>query len=238
MARRYSNDPRFEKQSQSLITFLTATACDPHQTDFLTPIERSGTVERITETFKEHEAESAPPPEPTEFSFDPDNFDDAINGSEPAQKTPRISEAHTSNVAFILGVFTFISATFAWGWMRLGIVKRRRIRYPCVLPTLLFDGIELVQAEARDISQLGMKLDCSHAFTPNQRIKVTIGPVETVAKIAWQNNHFIGVGFEQAISEIDMNHILGPYATDVANNAQEPRPAPIHDMPEFNEVDV
>lgn len=227
MAERYGSDPRFGAQASNLERYLTAVPCDPTAPDHLNAAEEDeqsfmarltgGVDEMISLLSPEEKAEHTPEP------VDPTNFDEFRPQTSPAQEKNTVALSPSGNVAFVLGIFTFITAITSWVWMRYGIVQRRAIRYPCSLPVIVFDGIVPVIGEYLDISQIGAKIETDLNLSIRQKIKLTCGPVERKAKVIWRNNHFVGVKFDRSLSELEMRSLLGPYAAQIAAEREEAR---------------
>jgi PilZ domain. len=228
MAQRYGGDPRFGAQADSLSRYLAATPCDPTAPDHLnasdTPKDSlmarltggMQEISKIVTSMSQQETEPEPP-------VDPDNFDDfRPAGQKPARSTTSaIPLSPSGNVAFVLGMFTFITAIAVWIWMRYGIVQRRAIRYPCALPVVIFDGVLPVIGEVLDISQVGCKIESSHELQLRQRVRLTCGPVECKARVIWRNNHFLGLKFDRQLTEAELRDLLGPHAAQVAADRAE-----------------
>lgn len=230
MAERYGADPRFGAQSESLQNFFARTPCDPDATDFLNGegeqeqslIERVNSgIEEIADIVTSVTSKEEQPPAPV----DPDNFDEfrPSLSAKPPKKPMPVTLSPSGNVAFVLGLFTFITAISFWIWMRYGIMQRRAARYPCALPTIVFDGIQPVLGEMLDLSQVGAKLDIDMELRLKQKVKITCGSVTRKARVIWRNSHFAGVRFERALTEAEMRSLLETYAAEVATARQEAR---------------
>lgn len=227
MAERYGSDPRFGIQAGNLERYLNAMPCDPEAPDHLNAEaedEQSfmarltgGVEEMISLLTPEEEAEHTSEP------VDPTNFDEFRPQTTPAPEKTAVALSPSGNVAFVLGIFTFITAITSWVWMRYGIVQRRAIRYPCTLPVIIFDGIVPVIGEYLDISQIGAKIETNLNLPLRQKIKLTCGPVERKANVIWRNNHFVGVKFDHSLSELEMRSLLGPFAAQIAAEREEAR---------------
>lgn len=219
MAKRYGDDPRFQAQSESLSRFLNSVPCDETAVDFLNATERTtpdlidrlrAGVTDIAKIFSRAEPEELPAP------LDPENFDEFRPAN---RKPPALNEAalvkQSGNIAFVLGIFTFLTAILAWSWLRYGILQRRAIRYPCTLPVVIFDGVTTRLGDLLNLSQLGAKLETDLPLNERQRVKLTIGPVTRTARVVWSNEHFVGLKFEKRLSEAELEELLGPFAASV-----------------------
>ncbi|SFI65796.1 PilZ domain-containing protein [Celeribacter neptunius] len=229
MAARYGNDPRFNAQSQSLRQYIAGTECDPNAPDFLNgnggqeqsfADRLSSGVAEITDivtAVTQGEDETAP------IYADPANFDEFRSSMAGQQtvKPPTVELNPSGNAAFVLGLFTFFTAISAWAWMRYGIVQRRATRYPCVLPTVVFDGIMPAVGTMLDVSQIGCKIEIGLDLQIRQKIKITCGPVARKARIVWRNNHFAGVRFDKPLSEVELKELLGEYSKQIAQQRAE-----------------
>lgn len=222
MAQRYGGDPRFGAQSASLSRYLAGTPCDPTAPDHLNATEEAKgslmsrladgmqEIVEITASVTRKDAEPGP--------VDPKNFDEfrPARHNAPRSAPPNIPLSPSGNVAFVLGLFTFITAISAWIWMRYGIVQRRAIRYPCALPVVIFDGLLPVIGELLDISQVGCKIESTHELHERQKVRLTCGPVERKARVIWRNNHFLGLKFDHQLTEAELKDLLGPHAAQIA----------------------
>ncbi|MBW6417724.1 PilZ domain-containing protein [Celeribacter sp. PS-C1] len=225
MAKRYGSDPRFGAQANTLERYLTAIPCDPDAPDFLNAAAEddqsfmarlSGGVDEMISLLTPKEEEEPAPVDPT-------NFDEFRPHPPAPREKSTVALSPSGNVAFALGIFTFITAITSWVWMRYGIVQRRAIRYPCSLPVIIFDGIAPVIGEFLDISQIGAKIESDLTLPLRQKIKLTCGPVERKARVIWRNNHFVGVKFDRSLSELEMRSLLGPYAAQISAEREEAR---------------
>ncbi|WP_434286745.1 PilZ domain-containing protein [Celeribacter sp. SCSIO 80788] len=222
MAQRYGGDPRFDAQSVSLSRYLAATPCDPTAPDHLNATEETEETltTRLADGLQEivdiaaalTRKEVEPPP------LDPTNFDEFRPARQVAsrQPPPVVPLSPSGNVAFVLGLFTFITAISAWFWMRYSIVQRRAIRYPCALPVVIFDGLLPVIGELLDISQVGCKIESSHELHERQKVRLTCGPLDRKARVIWRNNHFLGLQFDRQLTEAEFKALLGPHAAQIA----------------------
>lgn len=221
MASRYGKDPRFAQQTGQMEQFLRQTECDPNAPDFLNQgaQQRDGLFGRLISGVAE--LSELLPDQDTELAdeietADPDDFSAYTpKRSATAQNSPP-ALPKSGNAAFVLGLFTFLTAITVWIWMRYGIRQRRRKRYPCALPAVIFDGIVPVLGEVLDLSQLGAKIETNLTLKTRQKIRLTIDNVEIKCRVAWKNQHFVGVEFSKPISEHDIEHLLGPFADKVA----------------------
>ncbi|WP_460273351.1 PilZ domain-containing protein [Celeribacter sp. ULVN23_4] len=240
MAQRYGQDPRFGAQADSLSRYLSATPCDPDAPDHLNAPDAGdgGMFHRVAEGIEEitelvqalAQTESGKPP-----PIDPQNFDEfrMTPHAPPDTAPPKIKLNASGNVAFVLGMFTFITAISVWLWMRYSIVQRRALRYPCALPVVIFDGILPVIGEILDLSQVGCKIESSHALDIRQKVRLTCGPMDRKARVIWCNNHFIGLKFERALNEAEFKTLLGPHAAQVAaERAAAAEIAPLDETPQ------
>lgn len=222
MAVRFGNDPRFASQSQAMNAFLRATECDPYAENFLndTTAERS-VLERVQTAV----SILAEPPaasieidtEPSHFIFDSDNFDDfKAPRYQPKTETIVIPLSPSQNAPVYLGLFTFFVSVSIWIWMRIGIAQRRAVRYPCSVPIVVFDGSVSILSELHDLSQLGAKLESDLTVKPKSQLHVTINKTMRPAVVTWTDQNFIGIKFDNALSEMEMTDILGGFAKRVA----------------------
>lgn len=222
MASRLGADPRFDRQSASIETYFAATDCDPDAEDFLTVSDaESSMLDRLSSGLaglSDLFSDKEPPQVHLDpLTFDPDNFEAfTSHATRTASTGPPLTLTQTGNIAFVLGVFTFLLALAVWIWMRYGIAQRRAMRYTCSLPIAIFDGAQPDLGELRDLSQLGAKFETDARLEPRMKIAVTLGPYRRKARVAWMNNHFVGVKFDTALSDDEMAELLGPFAARVA----------------------
>lgn len=221
MATRFGADPRFTSQSQAMSTFLQKTECDPFAEDFLNDaVAKSSVLERIqnaassltTPSKTPAQTESAPSP----LMFDPDDFD-AFKAPryQPKSDTIVIPLSPSQNAPVYLGLFTFFVSATIWVWMRVGLAQRRAIRYPCNLPIVVFDGGAPILGELRDLSQIGAKLETGLHVKAKSKLLITMNATKRQARVAWTNQHFIGIKFEKALSALEMTDILEVFSARV-----------------------
>lgn len=220
MITRFGGDIRFEKQSQSMTTFLQKTECDPFAEDFLNDtVGKKSILQRITTAAASLTTPDVPPVDDSAASvltFDPNNFDD-FRAARYNPKTPRtvIPLSPSQNAPVFLGLFTFIISASIWVWMRVGIAQRRAMRYPCNLPIVIFDGSVPIIGELTDLSQLGAKLETGLKVRVRAKLLVTMNTTSRKARVTWTNTHFVGIKFEKALTETEMTDLLEGFADQV-----------------------
>lgn len=221
MAERFGRDERFASQSQSMSAFLQGTECDPFAEDFLNKDDTKPSVlkrieKAISNLTEEPEDTPEEDAEPSPLLFDPDDFEDyRAPRYMPQENTIEIPVSPSQNAPVFLGLFTFVISISIWVWMRIGLAQRRAIRYPCNLPIVVFDGSAPILSELRDLSQLGAKLETGLKLRPRSKLLITMNDTKRRARVAWTNQHFVGITFEQTLSEIEMTDILEVFAARV-----------------------
>ncbi|MBU2869037.1 PilZ domain-containing protein [Pacificibacter marinus] len=221
MATRFGADPRFASQSQAMNTFLQETECDPFAEDSLNDTSTKPSVlERIQNAASRLTPPSKTPAQiekaPSSLTFDPDNFG-AYMAPRYQPKTDNIiiPQSPSQNAPVYLGLFTFFASSSIWVWMRVGLAQRRAIRYPCNLPIVIFDGSAPILGELRDLSQIGAKLETGLNVKIKSKLLITMSNTKRQARVAWKNQHFIGIKFEKALSAIEMTDILDVFSARV-----------------------
>ena len=143
---------------------------------------------------------------------------------------------------FFFGVAMFGVAVFV---MHLRNVKFRRLtdRFHCRIPTMVRHNGADMELTMLDIGQLGVKLDLEGRSLPGKSVWVNLGNAWIRGRIAWRNQFYAGVAFDQAQPAEFVHQILMDGREKARSEAAMPEPIAAEigawlreeegDMPEF-----
>lgn len=203
-ARSYITDPRFTMQGQVLTAFLTRNNCTEEAPNHLevTPLQSgSGKVrEKVLGDTDVAYADNAARARA-----------DGNRGSGGEDGPPvEIVQPSPKKAFQTLGIIAGLGITTSGWWMRHKMLRRRARRHTCAIEIAFTHMDQTTAARIVDISQIGAKVACDQCLPPRSRVTLEnrFGTLE--AKVAWSNEHFMGVIFAAPLSQSDLASLLAP----------------------------